>query len=345
MTDPVVDPKTQWQASQTDTNTEWEVVFGGSEDFFDDPNFLSKIWQWNTTTNIEEDISTENIENIFEEEKKPEQIEIAQPNITEQLDVSNLDVWLNDEKPSVIVQDSTDNNQLEVDDMKEIITEKPVENIEVNPEDNIVEDEIETALPEEIIETTKPEVEDIVASNPEQDEVEIAEDDKEEEDKVEEDKVEDENLSEFGKKFVNLKNILTEVYEARKTLWYENMDFETIWANSDRSKIVYHFAIEEDEKLSIEKLETNKENWEETNHKMVLELGESNLIIGMDDVIIFEEEKDLEKDPKKKIQVMEKINKFIFLAGEYQNSIQMEMREKMEEEKEKKKMQDIFRNF
>ena len=65
----------------------------------------------------------------------------------------------------------------------------------------------------------------------------------------------------------------------------------------------------------------------------------------MDDIVIFEEDKDLAKDPKKKIQVMEKINKFTFLAGEYQNSIQMEIREKQEEEKERKKMQDIFRNF
>jgi len=65
----------------------------------------------------------------------------------------------------------------------------------------------------------------------------------------------------------------------------------------------------------------------------------------MDDISLFEEKKDLEKDPKKKLQVMDKIGKFIFLAGEYQNTIQMELREKLEEEQEKKKMQDIFRNF
>jgi len=65
----------------------------------------------------------------------------------------------------------------------------------------------------------------------------------------------------------------------------------------------------------------------------------------LDDVLLFDEVEHLNNDPKKKMQVMDKLNKFIFLAGEYQKKVEKEIKEKEAEEVERRRLQDIFRNF
>lgn len=346
MTDPIIDPKSQWKTIQTDENTEWQIAFWWSDDFFDDPNFLSKIWQWNTSAKIDENENDDNlwdIGNIFKQDadlssdntvtdnsNAIDNKEIYQEKpILDEKSIESDELDFETEKKDIKNLDSTEETpELFLDEDKDITNHEKTENQTI--EDATVENKLIWEDEDEDSVTNK-DTDNKNENNSRDEEIEI--------------NAENEDLSDFVKKFIVLKKILIEVYDARKVLGNQNLNFETVWSNSDRSKIIYHFALENDEKVSIEKTEINKETLEETKHKLFLELQDANLIVWMDDIVIFEEEKDLTKDPKKKLQVMEKINKFIFLAWEYQNSIQMEMIEKIEEEKEKKKMQDIFRNF
>ncbi|HCB51617.1 TPA: hypothetical protein DEP21_03510 [Patescibacteria group bacterium] len=68
------------------------------------------------------------------------------------------------------------------------------------------------------------------------------------------------------------------------------------------------------------------------------------LQITLDDVLLYDEDELLE-DAKKKSQVIEKLNKLIFLTGEQRKDIEKEAKAKEEEEKERRRLQDIFRNF
>jgi hypothetical protein len=99
--------------------------------------------------------------------------------------------------------------------------------------------------------------------------------------------------------------------------------------------------------VSITKVETNKEDEEETTHELSFYLSEQGtaLNVNLDEVLLFDEEVDLKDDLKKKMQVMDKINKFIFLLTEEARKIEKEIKEKEAEEQEKRKLHDVFRNF
>lgn len=325
MPDQNTDPKSQWQwqAPITEENEE-HAAFGWSDDFFDDPNFLNKIWQWNSNPNVEdnEEVNLWDISNVFDENKPVD-------NATEEKNkIESLDL----EIPTVSEEENKTNENTE----EEISEENIIEKTPVVEEEHLEETKIE---PEAIVE------EPIVVENP-----------KEEDKAVEEQPVEEDVMSEtietvpeigsdFVRKFNELKKILSDIDEAKDKLGYEKWNFDVIWANSDVNKVTYSFGFNEEWAISITKTELDKKTQEESEHTLFLSIENEWLNVGMDDVVIFEENKDLQNDQKKKTQVMEKINKFIFLAGEYQNTIQIELREKLEEEQEKKKMQDIFRNF
>jgi hypothetical protein len=77
----------------------------------------------------------------------------------------------------------------------------------------------------------------------------------------------------------------------------------------------------------------------------VLDTDTNSLQVIIDDVLLFDEVEHLQDDPKKKMQVTEKINKFIFLLSEHQKKIEKEAKEKEEAEQDRRRLQDIFRNF
>lgn len=351
MADQTTDPKVQWQwqTTWTDENEENQVAFGGSEDFFDDPNFLDKIGQWNTNPMVEienEEVNLWDISNIFD--KKPVESKEEKPDEIENLDLSTSPVVEEDkldiepivEEPIVESEKVKPEPVAEIDEKAEPVVEQVQieETPKIEPKPITKEPVIEKSVIEEPVIEQK-QIED-------DDEDIVAEDETIEEEIIPEiDGVVPEVGSDFIKKFNELKKILSDVYEVKTKLGYEWTNFDVIWANSDRSKITYTFDLDEDETISIQKTELDKQTEEETEHTLFFRVEEEGLNVGMDDISLFEEKKDLEKDPKKKLQVMDKISKFIFLAGEYQNTIQMELREKLEEEQEKKKMQDIFRNF
>jgi hypothetical protein len=98
--------------------------------------------------------------------------------------------------------------------------------------------------------------------------------------------------------------------------------------------------------ILITKTETDKEEEEETINelKFVFDDEGDGLDILLDDVLLYQES-DFANDQKKKLQVMDKMNKFIFLASEELKKAEKEIKEKEEEENEKRRLQDIFRNF
>jgi len=99
--------------------------------------------------------------------------------------------------------------------------------------------------------------------------------------------------------------------------------------------------------VSVTKIETDKTDEEETTHELNFYLSEdgTSLNVNLDEELLFEEEVDLKDDAKRKMEVMDKVNKFIFLVSEESKKIEREIKEKQAEQEEKRKLQDIFRNF
>lgn len=129
----------------------------------------------------------------------------------------------------------------------------------------------------------------------------------------------------------------------------ESTSFEIIGNSTEKSMITYLFTYhntEETPSLELVKHEKDFARQEESEH--LLEFSslekEKNLIIKVDKVQLYEEEKDLQ-DPIKAMQVTDKLNKFIFLTSEKQKNLQEE-RENLKAERDKiKAFREIFRNF
>ncbi len=153
-----------------------------------------------------------------------------------------------------------------------------------------------------------------------------------------------EETSEIQQKFITLSENVSELNNLLRIKDGEVL--EIIWANTDDFSLLYQFWVNDQKHIYVKRIETNKEDNETNFNELKLWLNpESNLFeIFLDDVLLFEEE-DLLEDTKKKSQVMEKLNKFIFLTESKLKDAQKELRAKQEEEEERKRLQDIFRNF
>ena len=125
--------------------------------------------------------------------------------------------------------------------------------------------------------------------------------------------------------------------------------FTLLWADNDKVNITYKVfpGDEEYPMVSITKEETDKEQDEQSSHELSFYLDEqgTSLNVNLDDFLLFEERADLQDDVKKRMQVSDKLNKFTFLMSEEIRKLEKELKEKEAEEQEKKKLQDIFRNF
>ncbi len=149
----------------------------------------------------------------------------------------------------------------------------------------------------------------------------------------------------FGELFFTTKKI----YELKNTLWTTDEVFDILWANNDKIFISYRFLIDDtqDPILFITKIEQNKETEEELVNELKFEFSEAknSLEVSINDILLFDEIQDFTDDPKKKMQVIDKLNKFIFLTSEEVRKLEKEIKENEENEKERKKLQEVFRNF
>ncbi|MEI7918755.1 MAG: hypothetical protein WCH65_00645 [bacterium] len=102
-----------------------------------------------------------------------------------------------------------------------------------------------------------------------------------------------------------------------------------------------------DPTVFITKNEQNKETEEEVNNelKFILDTQRTSLQVMVNDTLLFDEAQDFAEDQKKKLQVVDKINKFMFLSSEEVRKLENVIKQKEEEERERKRLQEIFRNF
>lgn len=158
------------------------------------------------------------------------------------------------------------------------------------------------------------------------------------------------HLSDLGKKLMTLIHLCKHIQDRKRS----PEGFSIIGADNEKVHILYTFVLGDPEfpmisviKKEIDKTERDQDEEEENIHELSFYLNESGTLvnINLNDDLLFEEEIDLQEDTKQKMQVMEKINKFIFLVTEESKKIEKEAKQREAEMEEKKKLQDIFRNF
>ncbi len=150
-----------------------------------------------------------------------------------------------------------------------------------------------------------------------------------------------EELFAMGKRILKLENKISKE---------EKSVFEILGNNTEKSMITYEISPlrDEHERATLTLIKTEKDfvRNEESQHTLTFssQEREKNLLITVDNQLLYEEEKDLQ-DPVKAMQVSDKINKFSFLFEQRLKELEEEW-EKIKAEKERiKPFRDIFRNF
>ncbi len=155
--------------------------------------------------------------------------------------------------------------------------------------------------------------------------------------------------TDIQKKFGELFSTTKRIYGLKDRLWLTEETFDILWADNDKVFISYRFQLDEtsDPILFITKIEQDKDTEEETTNELKFTFNEETLSLEVmiNDILLFDEIQDLTEDQKKKLQVVDKLNKFIFLSSEELRKIEKEIKEREETERERKKLQEIFRNF
>jgi len=233
-------------------------------------------------------------------------------------------------------QEAEDNNTSPFDWF--VIPQNDTKTDEVVEEKDSVEPVIENVAKEAVVDTTEeteekiPVVQSIVEESTEEP-IEKTDEDKSIED-----------LSDIQQKFYNLSKNIIDLNSLLRLK--EGEVIEIVWSNNEKFSVFYQFGINDQKEINIKRIETNKEEDESNFNELKLSINsDSNLFeIFLDDVLLFEESELLE-DNRKRSQVIEKINKFIFLTESKLKDVQKELKAKQEEEEERRRLQDIFRNF
>ena len=158
-------------------------------------------------------------------------------------------------------------------------------------------------------------------------------------------------LSDLMKKYEELFAMGKRILKLENKIWKEEkLAFEILGNNTEKSMITYEISPlrDEHERATLTLIKTEKDfvRNEESQHALTFSSQETekNLLITVDNQLLYEEEKDLQ-DPVKAMQVSDKINKFSFLFEQRLKELEEEW-EKIKAEKERiKPFRDIFRNF
>jgi len=155
------------------------------------------------------------------------------------------------------------------------------------------------------------------------------------------------NKSDLIQKFDELVNKTTQLYD---TAGMDDDDYiQLIGGNNGKSSINYNLRLikEEDQndRILISKIETDNDSSLQEQNNLHLKKNDGSLQIILDEVLLYDEVQDLQDDDNKKMQVVDKLNKFIFLVGEELKIYERDQKEKQRMEQERRKLRDIFRNF
>ena len=217
------------------------------------------------------------------------------------------------------------------------------EEVKVKPKDDDEEDEKENNTPRETKDEDEEESDEYFDDFwDEEDQEEMPKTDEEEKENITIQDYEkyDPNLfkTDVQKKFWELQRKTEQIH---KLVWKDlDVGFDLLWWNDDRQKTIYKIISWEDY-VEIEKEELNKEDESTKTNLLWFVLDWNNLEIYVNDVLLYNEIPDLQNDPNKKMQVLEKMNKFIFLLDEEYKKIQKYKKEK----EERNAVKWVFRNF
>lgn len=166
------------------------------------------------------------------------------------------------------------------------------------------------------------------------------------EEKTKEEKI---DIPEINPLKTDLQNKFEELL--RKITWiYDMMEdddekkLKLLGGNDDRIKTTYNVSTEENI-VNIVKTELNKSDESTIENKLSFVLNGESLNVKVDNDILYDEVNDLQENPNKKMQVMDKLNKFIFLISEAYKKMEKEKAEKEAKKEKRNKMKWIFRNF
>ena len=243
---------------------------------------------------------------------------------------NNEEWWINNAENSEYSEEPIDDVDEPIDDVDEPVddVDEPVDDVEEHVDD--VEEPVEDfEEPMDDIEEPMDDIEEPVEDVEEPvDDVEEPVEDVEE--PVEEDKPEsfenDESKSYVQNKFLELKFEWEKIFQLVKkdySVW-----FDLLWANDDRQKIIYKLFIDGDD-IEIRKTITDKtKDNETTTHTLEFNLDWDSLDILIDWELLYNEDKDLKNDENKNKQVVEKLNKFIFLITQEYKKISKDRKNK-----------------
>lgn len=142
----------------------------------------------------------------------------------------------------------------------------------------------------------------------------------------------------------NVQNKFFELqFETKKIFELVNKDFskwfDLLWANDDRQKMIYKLFIQDDW-LEIKKTTTDKTNETNTEHYLSFNLQDDSLNIYIDHELLYKES-DIQNDDGKIRQIIEKINKFIFLVTEEYKKISKDKKAKEKDNIKKAAFRDF----
>lgn len=307
MPDPIVNDK----ANEEKNNwSSW--IFGWGEDIFENEELFRPLdWIENKKLKAEdqeEDLSLDIEENVIINNEEQPQEENFDPIFTEDDDIKKEDTVIEaiDEIPVVDLH-------------KE---EKTIQENKIANEDIEIQEEIQENIP--VV------VNDISTTN---------------EDNIE--NLPEEEKSDLMKKFGELVNKTKELYEIAKM---EDSEYvELVGGDTGKSQVIYNLWLikenDETDSILISKIETDTESNDQQQNNLQFKDDNWSLEILLDEQVLYDELQDLKEDQNKKMQVIDKLNKFIFLVSEELKVYQRDKKEKERMEQERRKLRDIFRNF
>lgn len=323
---------------------------------------------------VEEDESQEEKAQpeIKTEAKQPEIVSqpevVDTPEIVENHDSENIqeipeNKQVNNDEMSDDIDDLDDIEDLDdfddIDEIDEIQDWKEnTEEWKINNENNEEKETVVQIKDEEDIEDDEEVKQWFIQNNgkvEEDDDVDIAEETDEEDQESSDDDIENNVIQDYEKYDPNLfkTDVQKKFWELQwksekihELVWKDqDVWFDLLWWNDDRQKIIYEIVSWNDY-IEIEKEELNKADESTITNILSFELSEDleqnmSVQLFVNDIELYDEIKDLQNDPNKKMQVLEKMNKFIFLLDEEYKKIQKYKKEK----EERNAVKWVFRNF
>ena len=155
---------------------------------------------------------------------------------------------------------------------------------------------------------------------------------------------------ELSQQFMHLVQNVREIFKLERKDWEENPYFKILWWKTKDSILEYLFYLieEKDEPIDlyIKKVETNKENEQESEHLVQFSYNKSKeLNIFVDEVILYEKINKSDSNNTEYNDTKAILEKFIFLTDNHYDKLKTEIDKQRKEKQKKKQLQQIFKGF